>query len=274
MKKITNLLMITIALFVFNGCADKIDGTVDLNYASFEANTPTIIVEKDGTTSTDIYVYTTQMTGSDRTFNISVVEASTTVNTEAYTVPATVTVPANSNKGTLTVSVSDNNLSEDPVTLELQIDAYEDVFIGNTATLNILKHCTLDINDFVGTYSGTAGSGDPTEVVTSLDGSGNLQITGIAVGWMENYWGEVIITMATLPVDVDLATGNFEIALTPYMETTWNGSPQPGYSLYGSGNLNACSGTMYLYYDLVQAGTYAVGTWVNQSTFTEVIAIN
>jgi len=274
MKKITYLLLITIAMFVFNGCTDKVDTTKDLNLVSFEVRTPTIIVEKDGSTDTDIHVYTTQTTSSDRTFGVEVVEALTTVSADAYSVPTTITVPANTNDGTLTVTVSDNNLGVDPVTLGLRVTAAADLFVGNEASLNIQKHCTLDINDFVGAYSGTAGSGDPTEVVTSLDGSGNLQITGIAVGWMENYWGEVITSMATLPMDVDLETGDFTIALAPYMETTWDGSPQPGYSLSATGNLNACSGTMYLYYDLVQAGQGFVGYYVYQSSFTEVITIN
>ncbi len=274
MKKITYLLLFTISLFVFNSCADKIDGTKDINFVSFEVRTPTIIVEKDGSTTTDIHVYTTQTTGSDRTFGVEVVDALTTVSSDAYTVPTTVTIPANTNEGTLSVTIADNNLVEDPVTLVLQVTAAADVFVGNQANLKIQKHCALDVNDFVGTYSGTTGSGDETQVVTSLDGSGNLQITGIAVGWMTGYWGEVITSMATLPMDVDLETGDFTIALTPYMETTWNGSPQPVYSLSATGNLNACSGTMYLYYDLVQAGQAFVGYYVYQSTFTEIIKIN
>ena len=137
MKKITYLLLITIAMFVFNGCTDKVDATKDLNLVSFEVRTPTIIVEKDGSTDTDIHVYTTQTTSSDRTFGIEVVEALTTVSADAYSVPTTITVPANTNDGTLTVTVSDNNLGVDPVTLGLRVTAAADLFVGNEASLNL-----------------------------------------------------------------------------------------------------------------------------------------
>jgi len=233
------------------------------------------VVEKDGSTSVDVYLYTTQTSGSDRTFNVEVVTASTTANAETYTVPSTVTVPANTNTGTLTIAVADNNLGEDPVTLVVKVANTDGLFLGNEAEIEILKHCQLNINDFVGTYSGnTLGGWGPTHVVTSLDGNGNLQITGIGVSFLTGYWGEIITSMATLPMNVDPATGDFTIDLADYITTTYNGDVQPVYQLSAKGFLNACSGTMYLYYDFVQAG---VGSYVayfgSQDDFTEIITI-
>jgi len=274
MKKITNLLLLTMLVFVFNNCTKEPKFTENINYVSFEALSPTIIVEKNGSTDTKVHLYTTQTTGSDRTFGVEVIAASTTIDAAAYTVPATVTVPANSNDGTLTVTVSDNNLSNAPVTLGLKVTSSADLFTGNQASLKIQKHCPLSINDFVGTYSGNTPSDGPTQVVTSLDANGNLQITGIAVGWMTGYWGEVITSMATLPMVVDPATGSFTIALAPYMTTTYNGDVQPGYSLSATGILNACEGKMYLYFNLVQAGVSFVPGTVKQTRFTEIITPN
>ncbi len=276
MKKITYILLISISLFVFNSCKKELNGTKDINYISFEINIPTIFVEKDGSTDVDVHVYTTQITGSDRTFNLDVDLLSTTANPESYSVPTSVTIPANSNEGVLTITVSDVNLGLDPVTLGLKIGASDDLFIGNQASLNILKQCTLDINDFVGTYSGnTLGDWGPTHVVTSLDGNGNLQITGIGVSFLTGYWGEVITSMETLPMIVDLETGDFTITEAPYVTTTYNGDLQEVYNLSASGNLNSCSGIMYLYYDFNQAG---FGSYVEYfesvSDFTEIIAIN
>jgi hypothetical protein len=271
MKKITYFLLLTMLVFVFNSCTKEPKFTENINYVSFEPKTPTIIVEKSGSTDAKVNIYTTQTTGADRTFAVEVIPSSTTVNASAYSLPATVTVPANSNNGILTVTVSDNNLSNAPVTLGIKVTSSADFFIGNAASLKIQKHCQLNINEFVGTYVGNTPKDGPTQVVTSLDANGKLQITGIAVGWMEGYWGEVITSMATLPMVVDPATGNFTIALAPYMTTTYNGVAQDGYSLSATGILNACEGKMYLYYNLVQAGVSFIPTYANQARFTEII---
>ncbi len=274
MKKLTTLLLLIFSLLAFNNCSDDVIGTKDLNYIAFQVNTPTIIVEKNGSTTADIHVYTTQVTGSDRTFNVTVVTASTTANATTYNVPATVTVPANSNDGILTITVSDTNLGVDPVTLGLQFVASEGLFTGSKTTLVIQKHCTLNINDFVGTYAGNTYYG-PTKVVTSLSSSGKLQITGIGVAFITGYWGEVITSMQTLPMNVDVATGNFTIDLANYITTTYNGDPQPVYKLSATGNLNACSGTMYLYYDFDQegVGSYIAAGYATKAKFTETIKL-
>ena len=70
MKKLTTILLLIFSLLAFNNCSDKVIGTKDINYVSFEVLTPTIIVEKNGTTNKDIHLYTTQTTGSDRTFGV------------------------------------------------------------------------------------------------------------------------------------------------------------------------------------------------------------
>ncbi|MEI7829186.1 MAG: hypothetical protein WCI31_05430 [Prolixibacteraceae bacterium] len=268
MKKLTTLLLLIFSLLAFNNCSDKALGTKDINYVSFEVNSPTIVVEKNKSTDAKVHLFATQTTGADRTFGVGVIAASTTVASTAYTVPATVTIPANSNDGTLTVTVSDNSLSNAPVTLGLKVAAQEGLFVGNNASLKIQKHCTLNVDQFVGKYTGNTPSDGPTRVVVSKNSSGNLQITGIGVGWMTGYWGEVILTMATLPMVVDLATGNFTIALAPYMTTTYLGDPQPTYTLSATGTLNACEGKMYLYYKLFQGSATSLST---AARFTEII---
>lgn len=275
MKKITYLIVVFLAIFAFNNCSDDIAGTEDLNYITFEKEIPTVIVELGESASVDVKVFTTQVTGSDRTFAIEVDGDATTANAESYSVPATVTVPANSNIGTLTITASDNNLGEDPVALGVKIGSSDGLFRGTTAVITIQKHCTLNINDFVGTYSGdTEGDWGATQVVTSLDENGNLQITGIGVAFLTGYWGEVITSMATLPVNVDMETGDFTIDEAPYITTLYNGDPQATYNLTAKGNLNACSGTMYLYYDFIQDGTSYVEYFGSQTKFTEIISIN
>ena len=272
MKKIIYLSLLILSFVGITSCGDDPIGTKDINYIAFQVNTPTIIVEKNGSTKTDIHVYTTQVTSLDRTFDVKVVAASTTANAASYNVPAAVTVPANSNDGKLAVTVSDNSLGVDPVTLALEFGASDGLFPGSKTSLLIQKHCTLNLNDFVGTYTGTTYYGR-TKVVTSLNSSGKLQITGIGVDFLTGYWGEVITSMQTLPMNVDMATGNFTIDLANYATTTYNGDPQDVYKLSATGNLNACSGTMYLYYDFNQAGVSYLATYVTKAKFTEIIKL-
>jgi len=279
MKRITFLTLLILSVFGFNSCKDQIAGTEFINYASIDTNVPTVMVIKGTSTDVDINVYATQTSGAEKTFDVEVIADNTTANTESYDVPATLTIPANSNKGTITVTAIDDNLGEAPVTLELKISSSDkDIIIGtDVISLTIQKVCPLDIDDFVGTYSGdTEGDWGPTQIVTSLDGAGHLQITGIGVAFLTDYWGEVIVTMATLPVIVDMETGNFSIDEAPYITTTYLGAPQAPYGLKATGNLNACSGVLTIRYDLLQPGAGIpsyVEEFESQTAFTEIVTL-
>jgi hypothetical protein len=276
MKNIKYIFLFVLVLLMFNRCEDDIMGTEDINYISFEVVSPTVIVEQGGSAETEVSVYTTQKSGSDRTFNVEVVEEGTSANAPSYNIPASITVPANSNVGTLSITCQDNDLGQDPVSVELKIGDSEGLYTGNTVSFTIQKHCTLDINDFIGTYSGDTPWG-ATQVETTMQGE-QLYITGVGVAFLTGYWGEVITSMEALPLNVDMESGDFTIDQALYAITTYNGEEQPPYYLSAHGNLNACSGAMYLYYDFAQPGA-DISSYVSavgggdQSYFTEIISI-
>lgn len=144
MKKITYLLLFTISLFVFNSCSEKVDGTEDINYVSFESTTFSFGVDLNGTTARDIKIYTTQITSSDRTFTVNVDADATTADPTSYTVPASITVPKDVNVGILSVSISDINIGENGETLVLKLGAKEGLFTGDDITLNISQVCPIN----------------------------------------------------------------------------------------------------------------------------------
>jgi len=153
MKKIIYLLLFVILILGSNSCDDKIDGgTNSLNYITFQTKIPNILVEKDGSTSADINIYTTQVTSSDRTFSI-IVDALSSADPASYTIPTSVTIPANSNVGVLTVSVSDINIGEDGENLILKFESADGLFTGQQVTIKMMRFCPFDINDFVGTWN-------------------------------------------------------------------------------------------------------------------------
>jgi hypothetical protein len=142
MKKIFFFILLLAPLFMLNSCEDEIVGTKDLNYISFEAAARNVGVAIGGTTDHEIKVYTTQITGADRSFPVNVVAATTTAEAAAYTVPATVTVPANSNVGTLTITLKDVNIGTAGKKLVLELGALEGLFKGGNLTLTINQICT------------------------------------------------------------------------------------------------------------------------------------
>ena len=142
MKRITFLLLLLVPIFVFNSCEDDIKGTEDLNYITFEAATMNMGVPIGGSADREIKLYTTQVTSADRSFNINVVSATTTATAGSYTVPATVTVPANSNVGILTIGLSDVNIGTAGKRIVLEIGSEEGLFKGAAITLNIAQICT------------------------------------------------------------------------------------------------------------------------------------
>ncbi len=139
--KITNyILALFISLVVLGSCSEDIPGTEDLNYVTFESTSLNLGVEVDGTATYDIKVYTTQVTGSDRIFNVSVVADETTADAGAYVIPGTVTVPANSNVGVLSISLSDVSLDEGN-TITLGLDGEDGLFIGETLAVDVYQIC-------------------------------------------------------------------------------------------------------------------------------------
>jgi hypothetical protein len=140
MKKILSFILLLAALFSFNRCENDIKGTKDLNYITFEKSPIDIGVDLGGSTTGDIKVYTTQVVGTDRTFNVNVLTDQSSADPDAYKVPASVTVPANSNVGTLTIDISDVNIG-DGVSLVLDIQSQDGLYKGDPATIMITQVC-------------------------------------------------------------------------------------------------------------------------------------
>lgn len=144
MKKITFLLLISISLFVFNSCDEEINETKDINYISFESATFNFGVELDGTTALDLKVYSTKITNSDRTFNITVLLDESSADPASYSVPASVIIPANSNVGLLNISISDINIGENGKNLVLEFATEEGLLTGEKININIKQVCPLN----------------------------------------------------------------------------------------------------------------------------------
>lgn len=140
LKYAFSLLFVVVAF----SCDDDSDLESELsNYANFEIGPAerAITVGNNATQSYDIKVYTSEVSGSDRTFGVTVDAAATTLMA-TYNVPAQVTVPANSNEGTLSFTITDNE-SLGFVAQKLVFGFTDEVGMdfGGNVTYNVTEEC-------------------------------------------------------------------------------------------------------------------------------------
>jgi hypothetical protein len=130
-------------------------------------------------------------------------------------------------------------------------------------TLEDAPICEYDFATIVGEAGGIDITMDlipqdpyPSEVVISGT-PGAFKITGLGVGWMTDFWGEVITNMEA--VDMEVVDFNDYVAEVTipnqvYMSTTYNGAPQEAYTIEGTGILTKCTKTLVIEYTLSNYG--------------------
>ena len=106
-----------------------------------------------------------------------------------------------------------------------------------TKTISYWVDPVADPAALVGTWTGwDADPGYPSEVVSSI--TTKLVFEGIGRGWMQDAWGEVITKQYPISMAFNYCAGTVTIPKQKIMETTWNGDPQPYYSIQGSGTFD------------------------------------
>jgi len=177
MKNIFKIIFtITITTLLFS-CSDEdpiiYNGTEGANrtFLSFPGNTFTLPVAIDATGSVGITLNSSTKSAIERTFSIELDVAETTANPLTYTLPSTVTIPADSYQGTLTIDGADNNLVDNNVTqiifslanLPSNVDIDE-----NKIQVNVIEVCPIPEDYMMGDYmivdvAATVGPDNGTE---------------------------------------------------------------------------------------------------------------
>lgn len=139
-RKITILGAILALFTMMVGCNED-DDKEDLNYVALVANN-FIEVEANATKTVSLKAYASAVMDYDRTYNIVVNTAptATTMPASDYIVPATVTIPANSNEGTFNVTVTGNSLgSGKKITISLAESP--GAYVGKSSVINVSELC-------------------------------------------------------------------------------------------------------------------------------------
>lgn len=139
MKKIIKIFVFSILAISLSSCEDTKE---EFNYVGFEAKTLTFGVDIGTTESKDLKVFASKKSSSDRTYSITVLTTST-LDAASYTIPSTVTIPANSLEGSFNVSIIDQNIGKGGETLILDISG-DDAFTGENMTLNVRQICPFN----------------------------------------------------------------------------------------------------------------------------------
>jgi hypothetical protein len=134
MKYIKNISLALIAGLVF-ACSEDLERA---DYVTFQSSSVELVTPATGTGDAELLVFTTQKSGSDRTFSI-VVDPSTTATEGTYTVPETITIPGNSTSGSFTIQANASNIGKKIVLKFVPEDG--STITGQAMTVNIYEEC-------------------------------------------------------------------------------------------------------------------------------------
>ena len=260
MKKLTYILLIALSLFVLNSCSKQVEGTDALNYVTFaQPSSYDFSVMPDTTMKYNINLYTTQITGSDRTIDITVDtfytgDTLTPPDKSSYIVPKAVKVPANSNKGVLTLSLLDKNISVKGNTLVIGIAKKAGLYTGHPIQINIQEFCPMDNfpDGLVGKWTGTDAFYSANDVEIVVKAGDTLTVSGLSVGFMTKWWGENIVSGGSFSMIVN-ADGTVTIPRQYIYTTDYKSSV---YEIKGAGKWHNCGATptLSLIYDIYYKG--------------------
>lgn len=176
MKKLITSLLVLSSLFLFS--CDETEGVTYGGagvgtFISFNSTIYNIPVPRDSQVDVNLPLQSSSTSPVDRVYNVQIIAEETTADPAIYQLPATVTIPANSHIGNLTVRGIDVNLDSNPFQVVFRLTGFgpTESFDNDLITLSIYEVCPLEA-DFTGNYVITQLSTGP--VAGPLFGNGTL----------------------------------------------------------------------------------------------------
>jgi len=280
MKKIfKSLFYITIMALVVISCDEDETTFNTLNYpedAFVAVDGGDITVLESTTDPIDVYVnYSNTTAGSSSEVKVDfTIQSDNAVEGVDYTIVDNKTqlvYPVGQFVDKVTILPIDNFIEDGDKILNFTLDN-SSVSLGYPGSIDTGKAIviTLTDDDCAFTFDdldGIAWSGsdnvpasqagpNPTQISTLFDGT-NLLMNGLAFAWLTDtsYWDEVVVESEPVIVDMDPVTGEFTISEQFLANTTWNGAPQPTYSISADGQYFSCLQLMVVNYTLYQGGS-------------------
>lgn len=173
-KYIKIIALFVVAALAISACTEELERA---DYISFQGATVGMAIPIPGSDETEIKVYTTTKSGSDRTFEITV-DPSSTANPDNYTVPSSVVIPANTNVGSFTVQATASFIDG---FLLLKVEPTGSMIAGPAIRVNISGLC-LDPNVIL-EFEFDGYASETSWIITTGD---DVTVKSIAAGTYED----------------------------------------------------------------------------------------
>ncbi len=188
-----------------------------------------------------------------------------TLKPEMYTLSASsITIPAGKTSGSVQFSTIAAKMPVgQTVTFVLNMSAGDHNSPSPTGTkltykIKRIEFCPLEngVASLVGSWSGTDGQGDYTyasQITTEVSGD-KLAVSGMSVGFINDFWGEAVIAGGTFLMTVK-GNGSVDIPRQYIYTTEFEGVPYD-YEIKGSGKWENCGSepVLIINYDIYYPG--------------------
>lgn len=238
-----------ILLTTLTSCEENVEPT-DIEFVTFSETSKTLNINLGTTLDTEFKIYTANKVASATNVNITVTGSIAAAN---YSIPGSVTIPANSNEATIIISITENNLDQlNGETLSLAIEGPNGFLIGESLDLKINVFCPFDISDFYGTYDVLEDDTYSYEVVASQGPvAGTLSLSNLY-----ETGGTTIIGLDISDSSVILRSVEFDAAL--YVSATYGNVWANAFADTTPSSFNVCSKDMSIYFRrTVSVGSFA-----------------
>jgi hypothetical protein len=161
MKKHIFYFLALVSIITLSSCAEETPEPTGIDFITMDEDSKSYLLNEGATLNTQFTIYTANKVSTDLTVNLDI---TTTLAADNYTVPASVTIPANSNEVTFDVSVTENGLDKvNGETMSIALNSPDNYFNGtDVLDLKFDVFCESSID---GSYIYSDGNGKPATIV-------------------------------------------------------------------------------------------------------------
>lgn len=167
MKKV---ILIFLSFLALTGCTpdEQAKYNEEKAFLGFIRSVYDLKVPINSSNSVDLVLRASNKSSEARTYNVEVISTETDANPLTFSVPATITIPAESYTGTLTVTGTDNNLVDANIKkITIRVTGFDanESFDSDRVVINMVEFCAINPATFVGDFTSSNFYNDGTPTV-------------------------------------------------------------------------------------------------------------
>lgn len=172
MKKKIFYFFTLILLTTLSGCEEPVEPT-DIDFITFGTSAETFIIDQGTSLDAEFKIFTATNVSSDITLDLNI---TTTIDAANYSAPSSITIPANSNEASFSLSISENNFDKiNGETMTISFTSPNGYYNG--ATVLDIKVNVFCPSAIAGSYLYSDGNGKAV-TITAGAGVNNFIVSG------------------------------------------------------------------------------------------------